>query len=445
MSDEKEDSEEQASDVADPTVGIDATCSNEDDITLVFDSSGQIRPIANQISDYQNRGALLGSMSVWEFVACVEKVSKVASKRKHKGSVDAEEDEEDIDLDSNKETMEDFAVEVSPDAATDDVDPLEDDDPYDGDVLGYAGRKRPRVELKAPHIEEASHVLRVCTIESRKIPVPIGPAMPRRDVDEMKQKHARLMLILFKPWRHAQDLRNSGESWEDAYSRFQTDCSSAVLEAIDNIQILHECKVSRDAPFANRQNRKRAGVNRVIVRKGAANEAMYADEGEGLVLDHLEHIAQARSNHIASTAAHISDSIMAADISSMFSPDTATLDENTSNDLTSEGWAGSHTLVDDAHPIPEYDWNKSYQARKDQWKPKVSTPSVLEAPSRPENSAGASSVSDGSAFRTPVNNSNVYQEVLGVHSADSLTATQNNVLLPATVDEVIAEYTLNTE
>jgi hypothetical protein len=219
-----------------------------------------------------------------------------------------------------------------------------------------------------------------------------------------------------------------------------------VLEAIDNIQILHECKVSRDAHFANRQNRKRAGVNRDIVRKGAANEeAMYADEDEGLVLDHLERIAQARFNHIASTAAHISDSIMAADISGMFSHDPATLDENISNDSTSEGWAGSHTLVEDAHPIPEYDWNKSYQARKEQWKQKVSTPSVLEAPSQPENSAGASSVSDGSAFRTPVNNSKVYQEVLGVHSAVSLTATQNNILLPATVDEVIAEYTLNTE
>ncbi|KAJ7489721.1 hypothetical protein B0H11DRAFT_1691528, partial [Mycena galericulata] len=79
------------------------------------------------------------------------------------------------------------------------------------------------------------------------VPVPIGPALPRRDMDDLKPKHARLMLILFKPWRHANDLREEGQSWEDAYLQFRSDCSSFVLEAIDNIQILHECKDSRDA------------------------------------------------------------------------------------------------------------------------------------------------------------------------------------------------------
>ncbi|KAJ7233266.1 hypothetical protein B0H12DRAFT_992128, partial [Mycena haematopus] len=81
----------------------------------------------------------------------------------------------------------------------------------------------------------------------RQIPVPIGPAMPRRDVDGLLQKHARLMLILFKPWRHARDLRANGEPWDAAYLRFREKCSQFVLEAINNIQILHECKDSWDA------------------------------------------------------------------------------------------------------------------------------------------------------------------------------------------------------
>ncbi|KAJ7086530.1 hypothetical protein C8R44DRAFT_527087, partial [Mycena epipterygia] len=73
-----------------------------------------------------------------------------------------------------------------------------------------------------------------------------GPAMPRRDVEELRHKHARLMLILFKPWRHSSDLRDEGESWEVSYLNFRSECSDFVLEAIDNIQILHECKDSRD-------------------------------------------------------------------------------------------------------------------------------------------------------------------------------------------------------
>ncbi|KAJ7897959.1 hypothetical protein B0H14DRAFT_2156744, partial [Mycena olivaceomarginata] len=73
-----------------------------------------------------------------------------------------------------------------------------------------------------------------------------GQAMPRRDVEDLKQKHTRLILILFKPWRHASDLCLEGQSWYDSYLVFRNECPQFVLEAIDNIQILHECKDSRD-------------------------------------------------------------------------------------------------------------------------------------------------------------------------------------------------------
>ncbi|KAJ7433598.1 hypothetical protein B0H11DRAFT_1643458, partial [Mycena galericulata] len=74
-----------------------------------------------------------------------------------------------------------------------------------------------------------------------------GPRIPRRDVASSAAKHARLMLILFKPWRHADDLRQPGQSWQDAYAQFLRDnCPQEVLECIDNMQILHECRDSRD-------------------------------------------------------------------------------------------------------------------------------------------------------------------------------------------------------
>ncbi|KAJ7488607.1 hypothetical protein B0H11DRAFT_1633715, partial [Mycena galericulata] len=97
------------------------------------------------------------------------------------------------------------------------------------------------------HIEASTHFLRVCSPLARKIPVPIGPALPRRDMPDLVHKHARMMLILFKPWRHANDLRQEGETWEDAYLKFRSECSQLALDTIDNIHILHECKDSRDA------------------------------------------------------------------------------------------------------------------------------------------------------------------------------------------------------
>ncbi|KAJ7467251.1 hypothetical protein B0H11DRAFT_1921521 [Mycena galericulata] len=81
---------------------------------------------------------------------------------------------------------------------------------FDGDILAYSGRSRPKVELQNPHLECSTHFLRVCSPISRKVPVPLGPAMPRRDMDDLKQKYSRLMLILFKPWHHAQDLCKEG-------------------------------------------------------------------------------------------------------------------------------------------------------------------------------------------------------------------------------------------
>ncbi|KZV89334.1 hypothetical protein EXIGLDRAFT_574920, partial [Exidia glandulosa HHB12029] len=78
------------------------------------------------------------------------------------------------------------------------------------------------------------------------IPVPIGPAIPRRDSPEIYPRYCRLMLILFKPWRSAKDLRTSGQSWPDAFEQFKAQCLRAHVRVMDNMQILHECKDSRD-------------------------------------------------------------------------------------------------------------------------------------------------------------------------------------------------------
>ncbi|KZV98825.1 hypothetical protein EXIGLDRAFT_587538, partial [Exidia glandulosa HHB12029] len=78
------------------------------------------------------------------------------------------------------------------------------------------------------------------------VPVPIGPAIPRRDVVEHFPRYCRLMLTLFKPWRTAGDLRSSGQSWEHAFRDFQNTCRPEHLKIMDNMQVLHECKDSRD-------------------------------------------------------------------------------------------------------------------------------------------------------------------------------------------------------
>ncbi|KAK0186279.1 hypothetical protein F5146DRAFT_885695, partial [Armillaria mellea] len=58
--------------------------------------------------------------------------------------------------------------------------------------------------------------------------------------------YCRLMLIFFKPWCHASDLRADGQSWEDAFQAFCEHCSHRITFIMDNMQILHECRDSQD-------------------------------------------------------------------------------------------------------------------------------------------------------------------------------------------------------
>ncbi|KAJ7446051.1 hypothetical protein FB451DRAFT_1188817 [Mycena latifolia] len=138
---------------------------------------------------------------------------------------------------------------------------------FERDIVAYSGWVRPNVELTLPHIEASTH-FSAC------------PAIPCGDIDDLKQKQACLMLVLFKPWRHAHDLRNNGESWADTYLRF--------------------CMSARTAETLTFQTAKIASEPVLMYTTRAASRE------------------DAISNYLANTASHISDTIIAAELSGMF-------------------------------------------------------------------------------------------------------------------------------
>ncbi|KAG2738042.1 hypothetical protein P692DRAFT_201673885, partial [Suillus brevipes Sb2] len=73
-----------------------------------------------------------------------------------------------------------------------------------------------------------------------------GPRIPRRDRPKMFARYCRLMLILFKPWRSAADLRCHDQNWEGAFEQWCDVAEKRFLQVMDNIQVLHECRDSRD-------------------------------------------------------------------------------------------------------------------------------------------------------------------------------------------------------
>jgi hypothetical protein len=225
------------------------------DIRLKMDKTGRIVATANQGTDYQHRGNDLTDVNVWDFVSRVEKIKRTHRKphrEQQKGPAhndpgnDADDNEPEAKAGWNKAE--------------------------DGDILQWSGRARSKVQLNIDHLEHSTHVPRVLAPVHRKVPVQIGPALPRCDREEVKHKHARLVLTLFKPWRHVRDLVADGETWFDAYEAFLRTCSDEIWRLISNMQILHECKDIRDSHYAHHHSqKKRDGVPSEFLCAGDAN------------------------------------------------------------------------------------------------------------------------------------------------------------------------------
>ncbi|KAF8225143.1 hypothetical protein L208DRAFT_1307634, partial [Tricholoma matsutake] len=81
--------------------------------------------------------------------------------------------------------------------------------------------------------------------------VPIGPGIPRRDRNECFESYCRLMLMLFKPWQTAMDLREGYCKWSNTFTAFMETLphNHCIQNIINHMQILHECKDSHDEHF----------------------------------------------------------------------------------------------------------------------------------------------------------------------------------------------------
>lgn len=69
-------------------------------------------------------------------------------------------------------------------------------------------------------IDQQTILLKHIPSAKRRVPVPVGPRIPRRDVGTEIERHHELMLILFKPWSTVNDLKVASLSWVDAFEQW---------------------------------------------------------------------------------------------------------------------------------------------------------------------------------------------------------------------------------
>jgi len=322
-----------------------------DDIHIAFSRTGDVLERSSQVTNYRFRAKELDHLSVWEFTSTVDQVSKSQHQNGNRDN-DSDDDDENDDDDNNE--SEDFNEDVS-----------------------IASKQKSVHELDPAHPEYLRKIQR-----TRKnpcihfVPVPIGPAIPRRDRPELYAKYARLMLILFKPWRREADLRAGASNWPEAFEEFLKSCTKETRKVMDNMQILHECKDSKDSHYRMRRNRVSPNERRNVQDQDQPS----MDE----VMDHIDSVEDYHSRATMESLADITDCLSELEDAGLFdlSKGTSTASFDGTEQRSPPECPERIMLPDD--DTLEDQWKGMYEKRRDEWKRKLSdtrveTPAIASA------------------------------------------------------------------
>ena len=203
-----------------------------DEVGIATNLSGEIVPKNGQVLDYIRRGDGLQEVCLWEYVACIQKLTKkwVSHRSNNRGSLQ-QADKLEIDM-----------------------------------AFKSIATTRAKYMFSVSHPDHESHIQQVCRPEKRLTPVPIGPPLPCRDREEDMTRYHRLMLILFKLWSNPRDLisgihaPNVEDALKTAFENMAQEFPK-IRMLLANMQALHKCKDSCDDHFLARQSSQKSNVS----------------------------------------------------------------------------------------------------------------------------------------------------------------------------------------
>ena len=368
---------------------------DEDDVHMRFSRTGEVFENSSQVTNYRFRSKELNHLSVWEFVSTVDQVPK----RQHQS------------------------------------DDLDDDDESEGsDDEGSAENKRNGTyEVHPDHPEYPQKIQRVRKKACKQfVPVPIGPAIPRRDRPELYAKYARLMLILFKPWRKSTDLHGDAASWPDAFDEFLKLCPKETQKVMDNMQILHECKDSKSSYYHMRRNRvlpsERANSRDQRLDRPSMDEMM----------DQIESIESHRSQASIESLADALDCLSELETAGLFGPLASAETGSDQTEQSPLSKCPERIMLPDDDTL-EDQWKDEYEKRRNEWKRKLRDTDI-ETP--------ALAAQENVAVQPSVMTSNEASQVLPPADSQVLQIPPSENTMheeSVSIEEIVNTWTLNTE
>jgi DNA replication protein DnaC len=298
----------------------------EDDEGIISTNhDGNLKLYTSHVQNYLLRGPELRSLSVWEYTSLIEKISK---KRTSYHAAD----------ESQSESIQTVQT-------TDDT-----------------GHLRPKYSFECQHPDSETHIQQIRHPKRRPIPMPIGPRLPRRDRPESREKYCRTMLLLFKPWTVPEDLMSGFTNFESAFQTFIGNNEKWKI-LLDNMQLLHECRDSRDDHFESRTQQRNIALGTELSNLNEADdfdtnapEAINRD-----LLNHLISIDTSRSMRMEDSQSSVSQCLQEAQLRGMFVV-------NDSKDSLPDQLGH---VANEASFICEQEWRHEYEQRKEIWKTNV--------------------------------------------------------------------------
>lgn len=212
------------------------------------------------------------------------------------------------------------------------------------------------------HVQSKSHSLRIIPSNKQRIPVLIGPSLPSRTNSDCHEQYARLMLMLFKPWRTPQDLLDSHTDWRESFDTWnQSGCCSIELQAVmNNIELVHESKSARDSQRNNHIKNPHVNlpthINQTIPIE--SNDAQ--TETEDFILQTLHGVDNLYSHQTIENLLNI-ENLQNTPHFNIFNFQTQIYDIDGS--------------IEDATETHDYEttWKKVYESRKKDWRQQQKT------------------------------------------------------------------------
>ena len=318
---------------------------DEDEVIVGVTSNGELIPRTSQITDYVQRGAALKNISLWEYTSCIEKITVRRCRRSRN---DSKNNDNDLDYEDSR------------------LDDLEDIDPENLEVLiDDTSRSRPKFSFHPTHPEFATHVQQIRHPGQRPITTTIGPSIVRRDQPENMIRYHRLMLMFFKPWTVPQDLKGNHPNYATAFQDHFPE-GTRWSKIMNNMQILHECRDSRDDHF---ESRSRARQTHVADETARARHVEGDDFGEGIsedisleILDHLHSLDECRSHQVGASQSSVTDCLKHAESGGLFNRNFTT------GDTSFNTVESNNVLITAETNTYEMEWKHAYEARRQTWK-----------------------------------------------------------------------------